>query len=161
VRIAFDRDVLDEYKLEDIGIYQVVGEALEYRQTGIDAEQGYAYATVGEFGTYVLVCWQGRGTSREIDVQRLALSCYPNPARGLFVFNYSIPWEGSVDIALYDAAGRRIKTLESHTPKIRGLHADVCDLKAEHLSCGVYFLRVEAKSGTITIEESKKIIVVR
>ncbi len=161
IQMAFNKSIFEEYKLEDIGIYRKLGEDLVYVETRIDAERGLASASISEFGTYVLVCWPGKGNSSSIDEQLLSVSCYPNPARDVFNFDYTIPSTAIIDIELYDATGRRIKTLERKSVRTFGLHTGVCDLKADKLSCGIYFLRITAKTDASKIEESKKIILLR
>jgi hypothetical protein len=160
-RIAFEKAMLDLYEPGDIGIYRKVGDELTYVKTWIDPESAIASASITEFGTYMLVFWPGKGESDVISERLLSISCYPNPAKDAFSFDYLIPAAGTVDISLYDAAGRRVKLLERNSARVFGLHTGYCDLKEDKLSGGVYFLRIAAQSNGKTFSSSRKIIVVR
>jgi serine protease len=161
IRIAFDTGLLSEYEAEDIGVYRVQGEEVTYIPTRIDEQHGYGFATISEFGSYVLLYAQGSGKSKPLDVNQLSISCYPNPVTSRFAYSYNVPSSATVDIALYDATGRRVKLIERNAFRTFGLHTGVCDLTGESLGAGVYFLRIGATMNTKTIENTKKVILLR
>lgn len=160
VQMAFDRSVLEEHSHEDIGIYRKTGDELVPVMTWIDPVNGLASAAITEFGTYVLVCWPGKGGSSSTADQVLTLSCYPNPARDVLGFAYLVPRGAFVDIALYDAAGRRIETIE-RSSKAFGLYTGTCDLSGAKLGAGVYFLRISARTELEVLSRSEKVILLK
>ncbi len=160
LRIAFDPSILSEERLEDIGVYGIEG-GVEYIPTCIDAEKGYAYATVDRFGNYVLLSSPGSGRSTPIDVHRISLRCFPNPVISTLQYAYSLPSAATVDIMLYDATGRRVRAIERSNARSFGLHTGVCDLREAKLAAGIYFLRISAKTESGLLESSSKMIFLR
>lgn len=86
--------------------------------------------------------------------EKLTLVNYPNPFSDQTTFEYTLPEESNVRLALYDILGRRVATLEN-TKKEAGRYR--LQLGAEDLASGVYFGRLKAGDQTRT----KKITVVR
>jgi hypothetical protein len=78
----------------------------------------------------------------------------PNPFRGSTVVRYRLASPGAVDLALYDALGRVVRTL-AHGPRSAGFHE--VDVSAAGLPSGVYFYRLE--SGGQRAE--KKLVLIR
>lgn len=77
-------------------------------------------------------------------VQKQALnfslsSAYPNPFNSTVSFQYTIPSDGPVDIALYDNTGRRVRTISNNqeTPGTRTLR-----IAMNAMASGIYFLRM-------------------
>lgn len=75
----------------------------------------------------------------------------PNPLRSATMVCYSLAQTAQVDLALFDALGRRVKTIERGV-KSGGVHQ--ARLSCDGLSNGVYFCRLLVKNGT----EEKKFI---
>jgi len=87
---------------------------------------------------------------------------YPNPFNAETVLHYSLPYDGEVELAIYDLLGRRVRTLESgfktageYVMKWNGV-----DEKGRSVASGVYFYRLQAsapngtrihKSGKMTL----------
>lgn len=70
----------------------------------------------------------------------------PNPFARSTMITYALPWPGPVDIAVFDAAGRRVRTLVSG-PTEAGVHSvrwDGRDAGGSRSAAGVYFVRFEA-----------------
>lgn len=70
---------------------------------------------------------------------------YPNPFNPSTKITYSLPEDGLVNIKIYDALGREIKTLMSEYKK-----ADIysVNFNAEDLSTGIYFYKMNSGSFT-------------
>ncbi len=80
----------------------------------------------------------------------LRLSAQPNPTRSMTVISYTLPEESRVTIALYDAAGHRIRTLLSPAEQSAGTHAiewDGTGSAGEAVPSGTYFYRLETSAG--------------
>lgn len=72
--------------------------------------------------------------------------CSPNPFMGGTSLALSLPRDTDVNVAIYDVAGRRVRTLMSGT-LTRGIHEiawDGLDRSGAKVSNGVYFYRVKA-----------------
>jgi glucose/arabinose dehydrogenase len=70
----------------------------------------------------------------------------PNPARGEAEFAFTLPVAAEVDLAVYDAAGRRVAEL-AHGPRAAGEHRlrwDGRDAGGRRLPPGVYHARLRA-----------------
>jgi hypothetical protein len=84
---------------------------------------------------------------------RLPVAVAPNPMNpgGTLTFVTSVP--GRVRIGLYDAAGRRLRTLLDVPALPAGYHDVALDARAESgepLASGIYFFRIEAAEGSRT-----------
>lgn len=161
IRFSFDKEIFNDNKLQDIGIYRKNGDELEYINTEIDVSNGYAYSKVSEFGSYILILWPGKGGSSEFTTKGLSLNCYPVPASQNIFFDYAVPFASYVDIALYDVSGRRVKNIEQGAFRDYGMYTGSCKLDNGKLPSGVYFLKIILSNSQIKYEESKKIILMR
>lgn len=74
----------------------------------------------------------------------LGLAVQPNPVRGTTTLAFTVPRETQVRLALYDVAGRRVRTLVDGT-RSAGRHEVTLDPAG--LAPGVYFARLEAAGG--------------
>jgi hypothetical protein len=92
--------------------------------------------------------------SSEIDdavASSLRVRNYPNPFRPKTSVHYDVPVRGTVDLAIYDVAGRRVRTLlkgEPHAPGTYGLPWDGRSDQGDPVAGGVYFARVEVAGET-------------
>jgi hypothetical protein len=71
----------------------------------------------------------------------------PNPSRGISEIRFLLPSARSVEIDLFDLAGRRVRSLVSGAVLPPGQHAitwDGRDGSAARVGSGLYFLRVRA-----------------
>ncbi|MBI5836583.1 MAG: VCBS repeat-containing protein [Candidatus Eisenbacteria bacterium] len=83
---------------------------------------------------------------------RLAARSSPNPAIRGMAISYTLPGAGHVDIAVYDAAGRRIRTLVSGS-KEQGahiIHWDGRNSAGGPAGAGVYFWRLVTGGQELT-----------
>jgi FlgD Ig-like domain len=74
----------------------------------------------------------------------------PNPAAGATTLRYALPRSAAVRLAIYDAAGRRVRELAAGGREA-GEHAVVWDLRdgeGAAVSAGLYFARLEADGAT-------------
>jgi len=76
----------------------------------------------------------------------------PNPARGTVSLKFSLPHDASVSLAIYDAGGRRVRTLDAGT-RPAGEHVISWDLRDEAghaVGAGLYFARFESDGRRLT-----------
>jgi hypothetical protein len=84
------------------------------------------------------------------EVGRLDLSpARPNPFRGPTLIPFALPNDGRVEVTVYDAAGRRVRTLVSgHLPAgSHGARWDGRDAGGRPVAAGVYFVRLATDAG--------------
>jgi flagellar hook assembly protein FlgD len=84
----------------------------------------------------------------------------PNPCRGAMSVELAVPaGAGRASVAVYDLAGRRVRSLVDGevTPGRRVLTWDGLDASGKHAAAGVYFVKLEAPHATAT----KKITLLR
>ncbi|UCG51245.1 MAG: T9SS type A sorting domain-containing protein [Candidatus Latescibacterota bacterium] len=97
-------------------------------------------------GTFFLQRCTATGVQDRTPVGASAtISNYPNPFNPQTTITYSLPEAGRVNIRIYDAAGRFVRTVADET-KIIGEHTatwDGRDYKGAEVSSGVYFVRFE------------------
>ena len=77
-----------------------------------------------------------------------------NPARPPATIEYRLPARGAVELAVYDLAGRVVRSLE-RGEREAGVHRaswDGCDQRGARLGDGVYFYRLTAAGATRTIK---------
>ena len=80
------------------------------------------------------------------------LSNYPNPFNPVTTVSYSLVAAANVDLAVYDLAGRRVRTLESGS-RSAGRHETVWDgttSEGRPVASGTYFLRMDA-GGRVSV----------
>jgi len=76
----------------------------------------------------------------------------PNPARGAVSLRFSLPHEATVSLAIYDAGGRRVRTLDAGG-RSAGEHVISWDLRDEAgrpVGAGLYFARFESEGRRLT-----------
>jgi len=82
----------------------------------------------------------------------LALAATPNPARAVSSIRFDLPRGGDVALAIYDVAGRLVRTLADETFE-PGRHVrpwDGVTNAGARATAGVYFVRMTAPGGTMT-----------
>ncbi|MBM3314652.1 T9SS type A sorting domain-containing protein, partial [candidate division WOR-3 bacterium] len=85
--------------------------------------------------------------------------CGPNPLRGRASIVYSVPRATNVSLAVFDAAGRLVRSLQRGEQR-PGIHAatwDRTDGQGRPVSHGVYFYRLEADG----VRLARKVVAVR
>ena len=120
---------------------------------------------VAENDSTVWVCYQNDGdiyvtrttvplgvagnTNNEYRIAKpFSLKSWPNPARNVVHFSYTLPSKRNSSVSIYDVAGRLVKTLDSS-----GNQADwnCADLAGRRVASGVYFARLKS-GGQETIQ---------
>jgi hypothetical protein len=77
----------------------------------------------------------------------------PSPARGRVTLAFTLPARARVDLGVFDAAGRRVRTLESGAALEAGAHAstwDGRDAGGREATAGLYWVRLEAAGERVT-----------
>jgi hypothetical protein len=90
------------------------------------------------------------GTGRAPENYVLSISSYPNPFNPGTTIRYTVPSRSWVEVAVYDAQGRRVATLEDSN-KNAGAYTlawNGIDTRGNRASSGVYFARITHSSGT-------------
>lgn len=83
---------------------------------------------------------------------------YPNPARGQVVLPFELPTAGRVRVEIYDALGRRVMVISENKLE-PGAHET--GLNVSGLASGPYVVRVLIGAGADTVQDSRRITVVR
>ena len=83
---------------------------------------------------------------------------YPNPFNPITKIDYDLPYNGKVNLVMYDITGRKIATIvnEVHTA---GYYTT--EFNASHLASGVYFYRIIAKGGKNDFIMTKKMLMIK
>lgn len=88
----------------------------------------------------------------------------PNPAMGPATISFSLPIDSKeANLAIYDLAGRRIRTL-ADGPLTAGEHTrswDGLDDRGNRLDAGVYFYRLEVEQGGQTVSAARRLVRIR
>ncbi len=141
------------YVIEDLHM----GGADEFRvRNGVpsDGRVLTEYRNQSDPGSFLLFGdTESRGVTAALPLEsRLSLRSSPNPSSGPQFMEYVMPEAGSVRIAVYDFAGRRVATVEDTdrpagrwTAQWNGL-----DDEGRELAASVYFMRLETVGGVRT-----------
>jgi hypothetical protein len=93
------------------------------------------------------------GVDHGTAVTRLAVRNYPNPFNPKTSVRFDLPAAGRVDLAIYDVAGRAVRTLIRGETRSAGPHEvawDGRDDGGREAAAGVYFVRVGAGGSSAT-----------
>jgi len=87
------------------------------------------------------------------------LQCSPNPFSQSTAISYALPQAGRVTLSIWDASGRRVRTLvdECQAQGSRSIVWDGTDDAGNLLPTGVYFLKLDTNHSTLT----RKVVLVR
>lgn len=129
----------------------------------VDGQLDYEFAdTLPEGWTnvwYALAAKDSYGNSYEMGRTHLAtdtpasagISLYPNPSRGAFVFQVDTPRDSEGSLAIYNAAGRRVRTL--HEGNMRSgtclWNWDGRNTRGDLVGQGVYFVRLATEAEVV------------
>jgi flagellar hook capping protein FlgD len=83
----------------------------------------------------------------------------PNPAGAIAAIDYLLPREGPIDLEVFDAGGRRLRTLATGTTGA-GAHRGAWDLRDDRgrrVTPGLYLVRLRTQGATLT----RKLVVAR
>ena len=131
------------YDIAAAGDYIVASAPIRGRRVGTEE-----YYHVGEAFIYVLGAldrWTPPAPEHPRSPYDLGRSnVYPNPGRGATTVVYRLPSEAIVRAAIFDAAGRRVATLN---PGVRGAGSHELVFDTRDWAPGVYFLRMTVNHG--------------
>ena len=83
---------------------------------------------------------------------------YPNPFNPSTKINYEMPFDGSINITIFDNTGRELKTLVNGNVQA-GYY--VVQFNASELSSGIYFYRVNAQTGSQSYSQVFKMMLIK
>jgi len=85
---------------------------------------------------------------------------YPNPFNPLTVIYFSLAFDGTVTLKIYDVLGREVTTLLNNAEMEIGKHE--IEFDAKRLSSGIYFYTIDVKqNGFSTFRETKKLFLLK
>ncbi|HET6347682.1 MAG TPA: FlgD immunoglobulin-like domain containing protein [Candidatus Krumholzibacteria bacterium] len=88
----------------------------------------------------------------EVPAPEAFLNAHPNPFNPQVIVDYGVPAPSHVDLAIFDASGRLIRTLVSGT-KAAGTYSETwtgVDERGERVASGVYFSRLTMNGKSMT-----------
>ncbi|NQT35010.1 tandem-95 repeat protein [bacterium] len=79
---------------------------------------------------------------------------YPNPFNDIITIEFDLPWDGMLEISIFDIEGRKVKTLYNDDLNIGSHHTywDGLDAGGERASSGIYFCHLSTHSSTRIIQ---------
>jgi hypothetical protein len=83
---------------------------------------------------------------------------YPNPFNPMTKIDYQLPMDSKVEIRMYDATGREVKTIVNEFAKA-GYYT--YELNANGLASGVYFYRIIASNNTNSFSKTLKLMLIK
>ncbi len=113
-----------------------------------------------------ILTWLGMSVADPVGIKTAAFenrldNNYPNPFNPTTTIKYSIAERGHVTLKIYDAAGRRVRTLvdEVQPPRHEGYHArwDGTNDNGQTVSSGVYFYKL----SSARFSKTKKMVFVK
>jgi hypothetical protein len=87
------------------------------------------------------------GIKSDVTGRVLLMPVYPNPAISHTIIDYSLPWSCPVDITIYSASGKPVKSLVKEN-QVQGSYSVQVDLS--DLAAGIYFCRMTAGKSCVT-----------
>src|SRR5205814_438289 len=85
--------------------------------------------------------------------RRPTLVVGPNPSRGTAEITFTLPGRATVDLGVYDLAGRSIRRLVKHEPLVGGTYARAWDGAGDDgvpAAPGVYLVRLDTPAAQLT-----------
>lgn len=83
---------------------------------------------------------------RPVNEPTLRVVSYPNPVAEFVTIGWQVPKSQGVELSLYDATGRAVRSLYRGQDKLFGS----LRLDARGLPAGIYLVRLESESGSVT-----------
>ena len=83
---------------------------------------------------------------------------YPNPFNPETNINFSLPFDGKVNIELYDVTGRKVKNILNENVSAGNYTRSV---SAYDLASGVYIYRLNFSGGVTNFTDSKRMVVIK
>ncbi|HYV95474.1 MAG TPA: T9SS type A sorting domain-containing protein [Chitinophagales bacterium] len=133
--------------------------AYQWQLNSIDisgaTQQSYTYS---QPGLYTVLAYDSNGCSNyasadvtgvENVASEFSVSVFPNPLTGSTTISFSLDKNTPITIGIFDLAGRKMKALLDENAEA-GDHQ--IQLNREHLSAGIYFLKVKMNQETFRIK---------
>jgi len=114
---------------------------------GVWADGNLVYVAEGGLWIFAPQCTSAAVGPRETQALLRLLDPYPNPFNPAVTISFEMPQSASVELAIFDLAGRRIDTLFAGE-LAAGVH--FFDWRAPDLASGTYFCRVVGGGQTVT-----------
>lgn len=142
-------------------MYEIAHNELARPALSVTVDENYVYAACSLGGLFIFE----RFTTTSVDPSeqphslRLAQN-FPNPFNPRTVIRYELPVSASVDLRVFDLAGRLVKTLTSSLRQAAGLHSLVwngSDDTGRPVPSGIYFYRLRAGDFEVT----KRMVIAR
>jgi len=135
---------------EDLIAARGAGSSYEFRDDTIVPNRLYYYRLVEvEEGGSIVVLWSGSAMLKLV----FALEQnYPNPFNPVTTITFSIPEPAQVRLAVYDVAGRLVRTLvdEKRRANYYRIQWDGTDNHGQRVASGVYFYKIVAGTRSLT-----------
>jgi hypothetical protein len=128
------------YRFDDVTV-PFDTDVVTYRLKQIDLDGAHEYSEEVEINL-------------DVPLQLQLYKTFPNPATSRATLRYELPHSGLVRISLYNTLGQRVLDPVNRVMSA-GRHQRTLDLN--QLGSGLYFIRIETESGSIT----RKLVVVR
>lgn len=129
------------------------GHSYQFLDTTVLPDITYYYL-LGDQDLQQNITWHGPVSVYTGDlslVSEFRAECRPNPAKGAAEIRYSLPRAGTVELSVYDVAGRLVRTFGRQWLGI-GRHTtrwDCTDQAGRKVPSGVYFYRLAVDSGRV------------
>lgn len=114
----------------------------------VDGSTIYAATDIGVFKQSLAASAAPR--EKETSEMELQVKSTPNPCTESSTIEYSIPWQGLVDLRVFDPTGREIKTLV-YTEQPVGVHSVLFDVHNLDAGCYLYTLKLDGKFRLRTV----------
>jgi hypothetical protein len=139
----------------DAGTYRTVGTSFELGLltdgSGVSTRAALLDSIMKFFGI-VLNPGVGEGGMAGLPVRTMMSAMYPNPASRHLVISYQVAQATVVDVKVFDAAGRLVRSVASgvHEPGFYAVQWDGADTKGRAVPAGVYFVQMNTSDYTRT-----------
>jgi predicted outer membrane repeat protein len=111
-----------------------------------------------EDSTFVRIIVNLHGESEPVPKQFELSQNYPNPFNPRTIINYELPSTSQVELSIYNLIGQKVVTLVSGKQQA-GKHQIEWD--ASGFASGVYFYRLNAKSKTQSVVQTRKLVLLK
>jgi hypothetical protein len=142
------------------GVLEVPMPGIGYGVRDVATYQGDLYVTgyfqtAGPRSSKYIAKWSETvvGVRDPVPAAGLKVDAFPNPFNPAMTIRIQHATRGTLDVAVYDVQGRRVKQVVSDESRAAGtveLHWDGTNDRGQRISSGVYFLRVQSGRDVVT-----------
>ncbi|MFO7896039.1 MAG: T9SS type A sorting domain-containing protein [Candidatus Cloacimonadales bacterium] len=104
--------------------------------------------------------FSGVSAENDLELDNFSLSNYPNPFNPSTTISFTLPHSGYAELSIYDAKGRKVKTLfqaQVEADQLQNLVWDGRDAQNQAVAAGIYYYRLS--SGKYS--QSRKMILLK